>query len=215
MRYLHLPQRIQAPLPTVQVVDMRQELREGVKSIFSRALSEALAETPERGEQAILFLNRRGAATYVFCRSCGHALRRPRCEIPLTLPEEEAQLLRHQCGHRRKQPSQCPARESSAIRAYGLGVERVGRETEEHFPQARLLRWDRDTVRHKRAHERILLQFASHRADIPIGTQMLAKGPDLPAGHPGGDHPGRRRVIPSRSVRFRTGLPGIDPGSTF
>ncbi|MEJ5241905.1 MAG: primosomal protein N' [Anaerolineales bacterium] len=180
MRYLHLPQRIQAPLPTVQVVDMRRELREGVKDIFSRALSEALAETLERGEQAILFLNRRGAATYVFCRSCGHVLRCPRCEIPLTLHEDKAQLLCHQCGYRRKQPTKCPACESTAIRAYGLGIERVVREMEEHFPQARLLRWDRDTARHKHAHEQILQQFASHQADVLIGTQMLAKGLDLP-----------------------------------
>lgn len=180
MRYLRLPQRIQAPLPAVQVVDMRQELREGVRGIFSRALSEALAETLERGEQAILFLNRRGAATYVFCRSCGHVLRCPRCEIPLTLHEDEAQLLCHQCGYRRQQPTKCPACGSTTIRAYGLGIERVVREMEQHFPQARLLRWDRDTTRYKHAHEQILLQFASHQADILIGTQMLAKGLDLP-----------------------------------
>lgn len=180
MRYLHLPQRIHADLPSVQVVDMRQELREGERSIFSRALRQALTETLERGEQAILFLNRRGAATYVFCRECGYVLRCPRCDIPLTLHLDQEQLLCHQCGYQRQQPRKCPSCGSTAIRAYGLGVERVMSEMERLFPKARLLRWDRDTARGKLAHDLILTQFASYQADVLIGTQMLAKGLDLP-----------------------------------
>lgn len=180
MRYLHLPQRIHADLPSVQVVDMRQELREGERSIFSRALRQALTETLERNEQAILFLNRRGAATYVFCRECGYVLRCPRCDIPLTLHLDQERLLCHQCGYQRQQPRKCPSCGSTAIRAYGLGVERVVSEMERLFPKARLLRWDRDTARGKFVHDLILTQFASHQADVLIGTQMLAKGLDLP-----------------------------------
>jgi primosomal protein N' (replication factor Y) len=180
IRALRLPHRIHAALPEVQVVDMRRELREGVKSIFSRPLTEALAGTLARGEQAILFLNRRGAATYVFCRACGHVLKCPRCEVPLTLHLDENQLLCHYCGYRRQAPNKCPACGSPAIRAYGLGVERVVQEMEELFPQARLLRWDRDTARGKHAYDELLQQFASHQADVLIGTQMLAKGLDLP-----------------------------------
>ncbi len=180
MRALRLPHRIHAALPEVQVVDMRHELREGSKSIFSTALTEALAATLARGEQAILFLNRRGAATYVFCRACGHVLKCPRCEVPLTLHLDENQLLCHYCGYRRQVPNKCPVCGSSAIRAYGLGVERVVQEMEQLFPQARLLRWDRDTARGKHAYHGLLQQFASHQADVLIGTQMLAKGLDLP-----------------------------------
>ncbi|MFN3741592.1 MAG: primosomal protein N' [Anaerolineales bacterium] len=180
MHYLHLPQRIHADLPSVQVVDMRQELRAGERSIFSRALRQALTETLQRGEQAILFLNRRGAATYVFCRECGYGLRCPHCDIPLTFHLDQEQLLCHQCGYRRQQPRKCPSCGSTAIRAYGLGVERVVGEMERLFPKARLLRWDRDTARSKAAHDLILTQFASQQADVLIGTQMLAKGLDLP-----------------------------------
>lgn len=180
-------------LPPVCVVDMRQELRSGNRSIFSRALQEGLGKVLEREQQAILFLNRRGAATYVFCRDCGRALLCPRCELPLTyhqprkpLPGEAARLepgarlTCHHCGYGRKMPETCPSCGSERIRQYGTGTERVEAEVQALFPQARTLRWDYETTRQKGAHEIILSHFANRRADVLIGTQMLAKGLDLP-----------------------------------
>ncbi len=171
-------------LPPVHVVDMRAELVSGHRGIFSHALLDALAETLARGEQAILFLNRRGTATYVFCRECGYALKCPRCDTPLTYhihpPKGSSPLLCHRCGYTRQMPGRCPQCGGTQIRQYGLGSERVEAEVQRLFPQARTLRWDRDTTRHKDAHEIILSHFVAHRADVLIGTQMLAKGLDLP-----------------------------------
>ena len=168
-------------LPPVSIVDMRDELKAGNRSMFSRELMEALNATLERNEQAILFLNRRGTATYVFCRECGTVLKCPRCETPLTLHLEQSQLLRcHHCGYERKRPTHCPTCGSAQIREYGLGSERVETEVGRLFPQARTLRWDWETTRQKDAHEIILTHFSTHRADVLIGTQMLAKGLDLP-----------------------------------
>lgn len=168
-------------LPPVQVVDMRVELKNSNRGIFSRSLSESLAEVISRGEQAILFLNRRGTATYIFCRECGRTLLCPNCETPLTLHlENKERLLCHRCGYTRKKPRVCANCGSSQIREYGLGSERVEAEVKAMFPGARTLRWDWDTTRLKDAHEIILTHFANHQADVLIGTQMLAKGLDLP-----------------------------------
>jgi primosomal protein N' (replication factor Y) (superfamily II helicase) len=167
-------------LPPVQVVDMRVELREGNRSIFSRSLQAALAEVLAQNQQAILFLNRRGSATYVFCRDCGYALRCPRCDLPLTLHAAQGDLLCHTCGYRRGLPAKCPQCGSTRIRQYGTGTEKVEAEVRELFPGARTLRWDRSTTGRKDAHEAILSHFVNHRADILVGTQMLAKGLDLP-----------------------------------
>lgn len=191
MRKLILPARVtDSILPPVQIVDMRAELKNGNRGIFSRILAESLAEVLSGGEQAILFLNRRGTATYIFCRECGTALKCPNCETPLTLHVEnqrskasDAQtfdLLCHRCNYRRKKPKTCPHCGSSQIREYGLGSERVEAEVKAMLPGARTLRWDWDTTRQKDAHEIILTHFANHRADVLIGTQMLAKGLDLP-----------------------------------
>jgi len=169
-----------ADLPPIQVVDMRAELRAGNRSIFSRALQRALGEVLVRGEQAILFLNRRGTATYVFCRDCGHALQCPRCDLPLTYHRPDERLTCHHCGYERRLPNICPACGSERIRQYGTGTERVEAEVQRFFPQARTLRWDRETTRRKGAHARILAQFAAGEANVLIGTQMLAKGLDLP-----------------------------------
>jgi primosomal protein N' (replication factor Y) len=207
-RLLHLPQRILAhrqaveaqaarlgivshyqplegqaesiPLPAVQVVDMRAELRQGNRSIFSQALQQALAAVLESQQQAILFLNRRGTATYVFCRDCGHVLKCPNCDSPLTFHSPQEALSCHTCGYQRRLPRTCPACGGTRIRQYGMGTEKVESEIQALYPQARLLRWDQDTTRHKGAHEAILTQFARRQADILIGTQMLAKGLDLP-----------------------------------
>ncbi len=170
-----------AGLPPVHIVDMREELKSGGRGIFSRRLHAALAATLERGEQAILFLNRRGTATYVFCRECGHVLKCPQCDTPLTFHVEGAtsDLRCHRCNYQRKMPKTCPNCRSEQIRAYGLGSEKVESEVQALFPSARTLRWDWETTRHKDAHEIILSHFAAGRADVLVGTQMLAKGLDL------------------------------------
>lgn len=192
---LELPKRIVNPeMPPVQVVDMREELKSGNRGIFSQAMVTALDEVLKQGQQAILFLNRRGTATYVFCRECGHSLKCPRCDSPLTLHVdtltrlhgelENAQpanvLTCHRCGYHRQMPKTCLNCNSTQIRSYGLGSEKVEAEVAALFPSARTLRWDWETTRQKDSHEIILSHFTAHRADLLIGTQMLAKGLDLP-----------------------------------
>jgi primosomal protein N' (replication factor Y) len=182
IRRLELTRRIvQAEMPPVHIVDMREELKAGQRGIFSRILLEGLESTLKRGEQVILFLNRRGTATYIFCRDCGYVLKCPNCETPLTLHvEEKERLICHHCGYQRQMPKTCPQCGGRQIREYGLGSEKVEEEVNRLFPKARTLRWDWDTTRQKDAHEMILTHFAAHRADVLIGTQMLAKGLDLP-----------------------------------
>jgi primosomal protein N' (replication factor Y) (superfamily II helicase) len=207
-----LPKRIQisnspadhAGLPPVSIIDMRAELKSGRRGIFSQTLVDRLDETLKKGQQAILFLNRRGTATYVFCRECGTVAKCPQCDTPLTLhvdtlPREHVQpareapanlqhgnfqpanvLICHYCGYTRRMPEKCPHCHSDQMRSYGLGSEKVEAEVGTLFPAARVLRWDWETTRQKDAHEIILGHFAAHRADILVGTQMLAKGLDLP-----------------------------------
>jgi len=176
-----------ADLPHVEVVDLRQELRVGNRSIFSRALQKALAKTLAAKEQAILFLNRRGAATFVMCRDCGHVLRCRHCDVSLTYhlvdPLDRAsadRLVCHHCNRHEAVPDRCPQCDSTRIRHFGVGTQRVEAEVKRLFPRARTLRWDADATRFKGAHEVILTQFSSHQADVLIGTQMIAKGLDLP-----------------------------------
>ncbi len=167
-------------LPPVQIIDMREELKGGNRSIFSGALQKGIGDVLDRGEQVILFLNRRGTATYVFCRDCGYTMRCPRCETPLTYHEIDQALVCHYCGYRRRMPRTCPNCGSEQIRQYGTGTQKVESDLKEIFPQARTLRWDHETTRRKGAHEAILRQFATQQANVLIGTQMLAKGMDLP-----------------------------------
>ena len=167
-------------LPKVSIVDMRQELREGNRSIFSRELHNAIQHVLTTHQQAILFLNRRGSATYVFCRDCGYVVRCPRDDKPLTFHRSEDGLLCHTCGYQRQVPKTCPECGSKQIRQLGTGTEKVEEMVHQVFPGARTLRWDAETTRKKGAHEKILSQFTHQQADILIGTQMLAKGLDLP-----------------------------------
>jgi primosomal protein N' (replication factor Y) len=187
---LELPHRIipntqypdaQPSLPPVRVVDLRQELRAGNRSIFSRSLQEALCQTLEANQQAILFLNRRGAATFVLCRDCGYVARCPRCDVPLTFHRmsTSGRLICHHCNHREPTPKHCPDCGGQRVRYFGLGTERVEDTVRELYPEARLLRWDRDTASGP-DHERFLQAFVDHRADVLVGTQMIAKGLDLP-----------------------------------
>jgi primosomal protein N' (replication factor Y) (superfamily II helicase) len=191
--HLKLPQRINASailstkddhiepgLPEVEIVDMREELKAGVRSMFSRKLQESLRHVLDSNEQAILFLNRRGSATFIFCYDCGHTIKCPRCGIPLTYHTTADGLLCHHCGYRRNLPKACPNCGSERIRRFGAGTERVESEIKTLLPEARILRWDAETTRGKDAHEIILGHFSAHHADILIGTQMVAKGHDFP-----------------------------------
>jgi primosomal protein N' (replication factor Y) (superfamily II helicase) len=167
-------------LPKVQVVDMRQELRAGNRSIFSRALSSAMARVLASGQQAILYLNRRGASTFVMCRDCGHVEVCPRCAVPLTFHGQEETLVCHHCSRRYPVPTVCVNCSSKRIRYFGSGTEKVEEAVRLEFPTARTLRWDRDVTGAKGAHDAILDRFIAHRSDVLIGTQMIAKGLDLP-----------------------------------
>jgi primosomal protein N' (replication factor Y) len=181
---LHLPNRVtpyeNSPLPSVSIVDMKKELNENNRSIFSRALTEAIDNVVNNHEQAILFLNRRGAATFIQCRNCGYVLKCPRCEIPLTYHLDTEALMCHQCNFRREVPRVCPRCFNRRIRFLGIGTEKLEQEVKLSFPAARVLRWDRDVTRGRYAHQQILNKFRSQEADILIGTQMVAKGLDLP-----------------------------------
>lgn len=176
---LTLPQRIKSELPPVTVVDMRQELRMGNRSMFSRRLSQGLQRVLANGEQAILYLNRRGAATFVLCRDCGYVATCAKCASPLTF-HGEGDLVCHQCSRRYPAPVVCPECGSKRIRYFGAGTERVEEAVKLEFPTARTLRWDRDVTGAKGSHDAILTKFVKHEADVLIGTQMIAKGLDLP-----------------------------------
>jgi primosomal protein N' (replication factor Y) len=170
-----------AVLPPVEVVDLREELMAGNRSIFSRSLTQEVRSVLSAGEQAILFLNRRGAASFAQCRDCGYVPHCSSCAVALTYHRQQDRLLCHQCNRGRRMPATCPQCRSRRLRLVGIGVERVEEEAARAFPGARLLRWDRDVTRGRGAHERILARFLAREADILIGTQMVAKGLDLPA----------------------------------
>ncbi|HVU12959.1 MAG TPA: primosomal protein N', partial [Phototrophicaceae bacterium] len=167
-------------LPPVQVVDMRSELKDGNTSIFSRPLQHALADVIERHEQAILFINRRGQSTYVFCRDCGYVARCPRCDTPLTHHRQGSALRCHHCGFTQPEPTVCPNCGSKRIKFFGAGTQQVEQTLNEMFPKARVVRWDSDTADSPEAHEAILQRFIERKADVMVGTQMVAKGLDLP-----------------------------------
>ncbi|MBA7645635.1 Primosomal protein N' [subsurface metagenome] len=183
-RLLQLPERVTpaegSPLPQVEVVDLRDELKAGNRSLFSRSLSQATAEAVAGREQVILFLNRRGGATFIQCRNCGFVLRCKRCEVTLTYHLAEDALVCHQCNYKTPVPQICPRCLSRRIKFLGTGTQRLEQEAGYTFPQARLLRWDSDVTRWKYSHQAILGKFRAHEADILIGTQMIAKGLDLP-----------------------------------
>ncbi len=168
------------PMPSVEIVDMRHELKAGNRSMFSEALLGALDETLAQEHQALLFLNRRGSATIVLCRDCGYVVRCPNCDIPFTYHAAATRLICHRCDKRAVSPHVCPACRSPRIRYLGAGTQRVEEEVRRLFPRARVLRWDRDVTGGKEAHEQILQRFSRHEADILVGTQMIAKGLDFP-----------------------------------
>jgi primosomal protein N' (replication factor Y) (superfamily II helicase) len=179
-RLVELPGRIGSALPPVEIIDLRNELHAGNTSIISRRLHEELKRVLDSGQQAILFLNRRGAASCILCRDCGYMAMCDRCDIPFTYHSTERILLCHYCGREGKVLHFCPQCKSAGMRYFGLGTEKVQETIQRTFPTARLLRWDRDTARNRLAHEQLLDRFERREADILIGTQMIAKGLDLP-----------------------------------
>jgi len=180
-RLAELPRRIDdRPLPTVELVDMREETRRGRTGTFSERLTQALGDCLLAETQAILFLNRRGFSTFVMCRECGFSLRCPDCAVSLTYHFGSKRMLCHHCDHAEPVPDLCPSCEGLEIGFHGLGTERVADQVERHFPEARVVRMDRDTTGTKGAHGDLLRQFASGRANVLVGTQMIAKGLDLP-----------------------------------
>ena len=168
------------PMPVVELVDMREELRTGNRSIFSAALQMGLAHTLAAKEQAILFLNRRGYNTFIMCRSCGEAVQCPNCAVAMTYHLGDDHLACHYCDHQSPVPQICPTCRSKAIRHMGAGTERVEEELRKLYPRARIARMDVDTTRRKGSHAAILKQFAERKVDVLVGTQMIAKGLDFP-----------------------------------
>ncbi len=188
---LDLPDRIAAfedgdgpagvrPLPAVEVVDMREELRAGNRDVFSRSLHEAIVQALAQEEQVILFLNRRGSASFLLCRDCGHSPACSSCGPAYAYHEDVGNLVCHQCGRRQNVPERCPRCDGRRLRPVGIGTQRLEEETARVFPEARTMRWDRDVTRERGAHEQLLERFLERQADILIGTQMVAKGLDLP-----------------------------------
>lgn len=167
-------------LPTVFIADMREELRQGNRSMFSQSLIEAIRLRLEKKEQMVLFLNRRGYSSFVLCRDCGTVVQCPNCDISLTYHRTTEKLKCHYCGYEEHVPQICPQCQSDHIRYFGTGTQKVEEELYKLFPEARVLRMDVDTTKHKGAHEEILETFGAGHADILLGTQMIAKGLDFP-----------------------------------
>ncbi len=179
---LELPERIeQRPLPTVELIDMREEFLETRKqTTFSRRLAEAIGQRLDDGEQTMLLLNRRGFSSFVACRACGERVQCRNCSVTLTYHRRDRRLLCHYCGYAERVPSICPKCRSEHIYFLGVGSEKVEDELHRDFPRARITRLDRDTVTGKRQYEVILQGFREHNYDILVGTQMIAKGHDIP-----------------------------------
>lgn len=183
--YLSLPQRVHArPLPPIELIDMRTELKDGNRTIFSRPLQTALEELVEKGNQGILFIHRRGHSSFVSCRSCGQPIECPNCDVSLsfhqTHHEATPQLRCHYCGYSKPHPKKCPKCMSPYLKTFGSGTQRVVNDLAKYLPQARCIRFDSDTTRNKGAHRALLTRFANGEADLLVGTQMLTKGIDLP-----------------------------------
>ncbi len=178
---LRLPARAvpESRLPAVRVVDLREEMKAGNKSVFSRLLREKIEERLEKREQIMLFLNRRGYAGFVSCRSCGKALKCPHCDVGLTY-HRDGFLRCHYCGFSVRFPDRCPSCGSPYVAAFGTGTQKVESIVRKEFPEARVLRMDADTTKGKEGHSRILSAFAHQDADILVGTQMIVKGHDFP-----------------------------------
>ena len=167
-------------LPAVEIIDMREELKEGNRSMFSRPLHQAIEDRLEKKQQTVLLLNRRGHSTFVMCRTCGYVAECPNCDISLTYHQRSNSLRCHYCGHAEPAPQICPECGSEHIRYFGTGTQRVEEELAKLFPGIRVVRMDVDTTTQKGSHEKLLNQFRDKKADLLLGTQMVAKGLDFP-----------------------------------
>ena len=177
---LELKHRVaEKPLPKVEVVDLREELKAGNRSILSVRLQELMEDRLKKGQQMMLFINRRGVAGFVSCRACGHVLKCPHCDVSLS-QHANGRMVCHYCGYTEPVPVQCPACGSKYISGFKAGTEKIEMVVRKRFPEARVLRMDMDTTRGKEDYEQILSAFANHEADILIGTQMIVKGHDFP-----------------------------------
>ncbi len=174
-----LKERLSGSLPQVHVVDLRRELKEGNSSVFSRKLQELLAERLSRGEQSILFLNRRGYAGFVSCRSCGYVMKCSHCDVSLS-EHTGKRLICHYCGYTQEMPNICPQCGSRYISGFRAGTQQVEEKLRQLYPGVRTLRMDADTTRAKGSYEKILSAFSGGEADVLIGTQMIVKGHDFP-----------------------------------
>ncbi|MGM0873616.1 MAG: primosomal protein N' [Bacillota bacterium] len=180
-KLLTLKERVnKRSMPSVNIVDMRDELRNGNRSMFSNALIEKLTERLDKGEQSVLFLNKRGYSSFVICRDCGYVIQCPHCDISLTYHRHGQQLKCHYCGHEEHMPNVCPECQSEHIRFFGTGTQRVEEELVKVLPHSRIIRMDVDTTGRKGSHEKLLTKFGNKEADILLGTQMIAKGLDFP-----------------------------------
>ncbi|MEH7441010.1 primosomal protein N' [Bacillus sp. JJ1122] len=178
---LSLPKRMNnQDLPSVEIVDMREELRTGNRSMFSVKLFEKLKDRIEKKEQTVLFLNKRGHSSFVMCRDCGYVMNCPHCDITLTYHRYNEQMKCHYCGHEDRVPTICPECNSEHIRYFGTGTQKVEEELNKLLPEARVIRMDVDTTGRKGSHEKLLTAFQEGQADILLGTQMIAKGLDFP-----------------------------------
>ena len=177
---LELKHRVQKrPMPLCEIIDLREELRRGNRSILSDRLSELMEDRLKKGEQTMLFINRRGMAGFVSCRACGHVIKCPHCDVSLS-QHANGRMVCHYCGYTEPVPVQCPACGSKYISGFKAGTEKIEMVVRKRFPEARVLRMDMDTTRGKEDYEQILSAFANHEADILIGTQMIVKGHDFP-----------------------------------
>lgn len=177
---LKLPNRVNdLNLAAVQVVDLRQELKEGNRSVLSRELKAQMQNALEKNQQIMLFLNRRGHTGFISCRSCGHVLKCPHCDVSLTL-HKDGRMRCHYCGYEQLNVKTCPSCGSPYIGGFRAGTQAIEEVVKKEFPAARILRMDLDTTRKKGSYEEILESFAKREADILIGTQMIVKGHDFP-----------------------------------
>ncbi|MBP1156095.1 MULTISPECIES: primosomal protein N' [unclassified Paenibacillus] len=178
---LSMPSRVEGrPLPRVHIVDMRDELKNGNRSMFSRALYKAIEDRLHKKEQTVLLLNRRGYATFVMCRTCGYVADCPHCDISLTYHQSSRAIRCHYCGYAERELTACPDCGSEHIRHFGTGTQRVEEELSKLFPGIRVIRMDVDTTTEKGSHEKWLTMFKNRQADLLLGTQMVAKGLDFP-----------------------------------
>lgn len=226
-RLITLPKRVnQSPLPPVEIIDMRRELKRGNRTIFSQRLDQEIKRRLREKKQVILFLNRRGYSNFVLCRECGYVIRCQNCDVSLTYHAQTEQLQCHYCDYHEQPPRYCVNCGSSLIKHLGIGTEQVEEYAQQQYPDARIVRMDVDTTKHKGAHDRILQGFRARQYDILIGTQMISKGHDFPevtlvgviiadtALHFPDFRSGERTFQLLTQVAGRTGR-GVDPGKVI